>query len=482
MMSEISINHHDKRGIMLTYQKVTEQNASVLRNYYKNCQYQLCEYTLGTKLMWDEVLHPEWTESDGCLIVRNEFQSQKVYDFPVAGPGGDIDAALLSIEKDAFESGIPLCISIVPECESVRLLKRYPYVHVYNIRTWDDYIYQAGSLATFAGRKYSGQRNHIHKFEKICTDAVFRELDVEDIPAIERFWIEYEEEFSKEDIEKAADELRFSKRMLKMVGRRWFRCGGMFDGDRLIALAMAEKCGNTMTIHIEKAIYSYEGIYPTFVRAFADHFGQDVDYINREDDAADRGLRTSKLQYHPAFLAQKYVFKPINDLAEHVHEFPTLKSERLILDQIREEDIPAYNKLVLNKERNKWWGYDDLGSLTEPYTERSFYHVARTDWENRTCINFAIRLDGVFIGEAVLYNFDFRGGAELGVRIDETYAGHGYGTEAFRSVAEWALYTVHMRNIIAKCYHENDASYRMLSSCMNKAGSDETYDYFRKEV
>lgn len=467
---------------MFTYQKVTEQNAAILRNYYIHCTYQLCEYSLGTKLMWEDELHPEWAEAEGCLIVRNEFQGQKVYDFPVAGVDGDIDAALLSMEQDAFETGIPLCISIVPECESVRLLKRYPFAHVYNIRTWDDYIYNTKDLASFTGKKYSGQRNHINKFLKVCPNAVFKELDVEDFPAIDRFFEEYKKEFSKEDIAKAADELAYSERMMKLSGRRWFCAGGLFDKDRLIALGLGEKCGDTMIMHIEKALYSYEGVYPYFVKVFASHFGTDVEFVNREDDAADRGLRTSKLQYHPAYLAQKYVFKPMNDLLEHVHVIPTLKTERLVLNEIQKEDIPAYNKLVLDKERNRWWGYDDLGNLDKPYTETSFYDVTRTDWKKKNCINFAIRQNDTFIGEAVLYNFDFRGGAELGVRIDKTYAGHGYGTEAFQAVTDWALYTVHMRNIVAKCYHENTASYKMLSSCMTKSGSDETFDYFRKEV
>ena len=39
-------------------------------------------------------------------------------------------------------------------------------------------------------------------------------------------------------------------------------------------------------------------------------------YINREDDAADRGLRTSKLQYGPAKLAGKFCFEPMNELAD----------------------------------------------------------------------------------------------------------------------------------------------------------------------
>ena len=55
-------------------------------------------------------------------------------------------------------------------------------------------------------------------------------------------------------------------------------------------------------------------------------------------------------------------------------------------------------------------------------TERSFCDVARRDFENRMAVNFAVRLNGTLIGEAVLYNFDYRGSAELGRRIDKAYA------------------------------------------------------------
>lgn len=188
------------------------------------------------------------------------------------------------------------------------------------------------------------------------------------------------------------------------------------------------------------------------------------------------------MQYRPAFLAPKYVFRPYNDLQEHIHEIPTLKSERLTLSRITKEDIGAYNEIVLDKERNKWWGYDDLGELKVPFHDTSFFDVAEEDWKTFNAVNFAIRLDGKMIGEAVLYNFDFRGGAELGVRIGREYAGNGYGTEAFQTVCNWALYTVHMVKVVAKCFHENEASYKMLSSCMRKIGSDERFDYFEKLV
>ena len=49
-------------------------------------------------------------------------------------------------------------------------------------------------------------------------------------------------------------------------------------------------------------------------------------------------------------------------------------------------------------------------------------------------------------------------------------------------MAEWALYKVHLTRVVAKCFKENQPSYKMLSSCMRKNGEDETFFYFEKMV
>ena len=467
---------------MLHFKSVTKQDGAKLRRYYSTCNYGLCEYSVGTKLMWRPILHPAWTEAAGCLVVRNIHNGQVVFDYPVPGPEGDEDAALCAIECYCLEQGIPLVISVVPECKAPYLLSRYPYCRVSNVRTWRDYVYYRQDLQLFAGRRYSGQRNHINKFRSKWPDAEFRRLTAEDEDVIQQFWADYEAEFPKGDNARARDELALAQKMLKMVDKPWFVAGGMFDGGKLIALSLAEKCGETLIIHIEKALYSYSGVYPTLVQAFADAFGQDCQWINREDDAADRGLRTSKLQYGPAKLAPKYCFEPQNELLNHVDAIPELKTERLTLSALTEADIPAYNALVLDQDRNRWWGYDDVGGLGGPVEERSFFDVAKRDFENRAAVNFAVRLDGKLIGEAVLYRFNYRGDAELGCRIDAAYAGHGYGTEAFAAVADWALYKVHLIRVVAKCYRENEASRKMLASCMRPNGQDDTFYYFEKRV
>ena len=114
------------------------------------------------------------------------------------------------------------------------------------------------------------------------------------------------------------------------------------------------------------------------------------------------------------------------------------------------------------------------GELTDPV----FHEDAVTDrlWK------IAVRLGEKCIGEAVLYNPDWQGGMDLGCRIAPTYAGRGYGTEAFAAAADWALYGLGLARVVAKCFKENGPSYKMLSSCMRETGQDETYFYFEKTI
>ena len=466
---------------MLQFETITPNNAHILKDYYAACQHRLCEYSVGVKLMWRDYLHAQFAQGAGCLIVKSCAKGRCQFDYPVPGPEGDVDKALALIEEWCTENGCRLSFNPVPEDKAAVLLRRYPMMTVSNERTWKDYLYHSEDLASFAGRRYSGQRNHINKFRKAHPDARFVELTAQDAPLVEQFWRDYQEEFSKQDNGMAVNELNHAREMFRLLDRGWFCAGGLLWEERLVALSLGEFCGQTLQVHIEKALYSHAGAYPTMVQAFAQHFGTRVQWMNREDDACDKGLRTSKLQYLPAELAGKMRLD-IGLEIDRLTRIPTLKTERLTLDALQEKDKAAYNALCLDDERNRWWGYDYRTDLQGELTEDYFLNVAREDFAARRAVNFAIRLQGQCIGEAVLYRFDWRGGAELGARIAPEFAGNGYGTEAFAAVAEWALYQLMLTRVVAKCYKENRASYAMLSSCMRRTGEDETFHYFEKLV
>lgn len=466
---------------MLSFQKVTAADGERLRRYYENCDYRLCEYSLGVKLMWEPHLHPSYTEVAGCLVVRNVIEGESVFDYPIPSPEGDVDAALRAIERHCGETETPLCLSVVPEEVLPSLLKRYPCVRVTNLRGWKDYVYRTEELANFAGRRYSGQRNHINKFRRVCPDGQFVPLTDPDDPRLAAFWVDYAGEFQKTS-PNAIRELKLAQEMFRLIDRGWFRAGGLESGGRLVAVCLAEQCGQTLVNHIEKALYSCPGAYPALVQAFAAYYGADCLWSNREDDGRDKGLRSSKLQYLPELLAGKVRLDVGTELDE-LERIPSLKTERLTLTPLRKGDMAAYNALCLDDDRNRWWGYDYRTGLgNRELTEDWFLTVAKSDFAARRAVNFAVRLKGKCIGEAVLYNPDFRGGFELGCRIAPAYAGHGYGTEAFAAAAHWALYHLGLERVVAKCYHENEPSRRMLASCMRPSGEDETFYYFEKTV
>mgnify|MGYP004680978727 FL=1 len=466
---------------MLQFQELTAEHGAHLRPYYERCDYRLCEYSLGVKLMWRGHLHPAFDEAAGCLIIRNVIDGDTVFDYPIPGPEGDTDAALTAIEGYCAAKGLPLSLSVVPEDKLPGLCLRYPRFRVTNERGWKDYLYHTEELASFAGRRYSGQRNHINKFRRDYPDAAFIPLTDPDDPRLAAFWADYEAEFHKTG-PLAVKELELAKEMFSLLRTGWFCAGGILAEGRLVAVCLAERCGPTLVDHIEKALYSHAGAYPALVQSFAAYYGQDCLWCNREDDARDKGLRMSKLQYLPQELGGKVRIDVGTEL-DSLARIPTIKSERLSLTPLRPSDREAYNALCLDDDRNRWWGYDyraDLGDA--PLTDDYFLSVAKADFAARRAVNFAVRLKGKLIGEVVLYNPDFRGGFEQGCRIAPAYAGHGYGTEAFAAAAEWALYHLGLTRVVAKCFKENEASHRMLSASMRPSGEDETYFYFEKTV
>ena len=115
---------------MLQYKPVTKQDGAKLRRYYQNCSYGLCEYSVGTKLMWRAALNPAWTEVAGCLVVRNRIDGQVVFDYPVPGPEGDEDAALDAIEQDCLEQGIPLSLIHISNRRELAYLVVHSVLHL----------------------------------------------------------------------------------------------------------------------------------------------------------------------------------------------------------------------------------------------------------------------------------------------------------------------------------------------------------------
>ena len=206
---------------------------------------------------------------------------------------------------------------------------------------------------------------------------------------------------------------------------------------------------------------------------------ENLRYVNREDDSDDLGLRTSKMQYHPCFLVDKYLVK-VDSPVSRLKEIPVLKGEKVVLRPFREEDKPAYLALSTDEENNKFWGYDyrEDESITGKVDENTFYDQQAFDYSVGNSVNFAVTLDGRMIGESIVYRFTMGGKAEIGCRIAKERHGHGYGEEAFALTKRFAEETLGVLPV-ARCYRENTPSAKMIeASGMRKTGEDESFFYY----
>lgn len=441
---------------MLEFHDITPESAGQLRKYYERCNYGLCEYSVGIKLMWKHYLHPVYTEASGCLIVRNRIHGAYTFDYPVAGPDGNIEAALTEIERDCMDRGMELTFSVVPESAITNIIGRYPYMHISNVGAWKDYIYAVQDLSSFSGRHYAGQRNHIHKFQKYYPEAFFRPLTGQDRESIEAFWREFEHTFSKSSNQSALTELGYAEELFRQYDKPWFCCGGVEYGGKLIAIALGEYCGDTLLIHIEKGLREYPGVYPYIVNQFAQHFqSPQLRYINREDDASDAGLRVSKRQYLPIGRGAKYRFHIYTEL-DQMTERPILHSEHLQYS-FQEQTNQADN--IQPK---------DLSKTYEPAKKSS--------------VCFTVRQGLRPIASCTLSHFDFRGGVELSFNIQELQGDWPLLEEAVATVANWALYQLHLDVIRTKCPQSEKGWYNILNNCFHLIGTDDAFFYFEKQI
>lgn len=457
---------------------INDRPATFFLPYFSRTDVALCDKSVVTKQMWD-VFHAQYAFSNDCLVIKNDSAfGGTFFDFPLAGENGDVEKALEDIEKYCLENYVKLKFGCLNEKEKETLSTRYPNFEVCSHRNFLDYVYDGENMRTFTGKKYAGQRNHINKFISLYPDARFVRLFDEDKPDVERMLDEWKNtELIKKDKE-AEDEFALGRNFILRQDFSAFKVGGVRLGDKLLSFCFASEEGNTLVIHFEKALHAYEGVNVFMVREFAKAYP--TKYVNREDDAGERGLRTSKMQYHPLRLEPECFFVVNNELT-FLRSVPTLKTERLTLTPMRKEDAEPYFRLYTDEDRNKYWGYDYKKDFTGELKTDVFYRAAKHDFRERMGLNFAIRLNGTFIGETVLFEFDGKGECKLGVRILPEYDGRGYGAEAFKNTMFFALYSLGVRKLNSSCFKQNAPSVKMHEKLMRKTGEDGEKYYYSRE-
>ncbi len=315
---------------MLDFKEITLSDKNWVDELLQYSGYNGTEYCFTTLFIWRKIYNTKICRYNDLLLIRSCMETTPAYIFP-AGKGSreDIKQVIELYSADAKENyGAKLILHSVNK-ENVALIEElFPGdFNAEAARNSYDYIYNSLDILTLRGKKFQSKRNHMARFLEL-PDWSYETITNENLQECVKMNAEWcaqngcNKDKSMQQESCAVKETLNNFEALKVKG------GLLRLQGKVVAYSIGEMLNyNTFIVHIEKAFADIRGAYPAMSREFIYHqmenpkplvlpngkpnediTTQDIgfEYINREDDAGDEGLRKAKMQFHPAFLLEKW--------------------------------------------------------------------------------------------------------------------------------------------------------------------------------
>ena len=161
--------------------------------------------------------------------------------------------------------------------------------------------------------------------------------------------------------------------------------------------------------------------------------------------------------------------------------FPVLKTERLILRQLRSSDDEEIFALRSNDTVNKYLDRKPAKSIDDA---KNFINTINENIRRNDSIYWAITLNDTdkIIGTICLFNFsDDHSKAEIGYELLPHFQGKGFMQEASSKVIRFGFQHVGLQTIEAYTHSENHSSTRLLEKLNFKRDSaaDENFTIYK---
>lgn len=295
----------------MEFHKIEVEDMSFLRGYLLKQPYRSCDFSVNTLFLWRHYFDYHYAISHDCLIIKAiTDEGYNVFSFPVGD--GDVKKALIDLKKCCEEEKMILRFMTVPK-DGATILEEVFKEHkldIMPVRKWYDYIYDINDLVKLIGKKNARHRNQINKFKRSYPNYKLKCISNEgDIKKAKAFLHEFAAQPEFQHVENhETNDYEISE--LEEVFDNFFTLG--FKGaylevnNRLVALTYGDVIDDTLYVHVEKALRSYEGSYAMINQLFASEYQSLVKYVNREDDLDEPGLRYAKESYNPIYLLEKF--------------------------------------------------------------------------------------------------------------------------------------------------------------------------------
>lgn len=264
------------------------------------------EYNFTTLFIWKNIYNTQIMKHNDFLLCVSGRGDNKSFLFPIGS--GNLKAETDFLAEYAKENEFKLRFHSLSEKNKEFLEKEYPEKFIFSEdRASGDYVYSADSLRTLSGKKLASKRNHINRFVENHPEWEYVPINRNNINEARKMhavWCEkngcakeiglIQESCAVKCAFEYFEELQLSGAMIKTK-------------DGVCAFTIGDALNdNTFLVHIEKAFADVQGAYPMINRQFVINACADYEFINREEDTGDEGLRKAKLSYRPVEIIKKF--------------------------------------------------------------------------------------------------------------------------------------------------------------------------------
>ena len=291
---------------MLNFHKPSVQDYDWIHEILYPADLPGADNTFHNMYFW-ECYYGEVAQLGGFVTQRLSQSGVSTYLFP-AGKG-DVQAALEQLMQDAKSRGEKFCLRGVTDDKKALLEQLFPGKFTFTAyRDSFDYIYTVEELTELHGKKLQAKRNHCNRFEQDHPNFETRVVTMENIALCRDMvqkWYEVHEWNEQIEQEKTAISRAFDCfDKTNMDGLM------LLDGGEVIAFSMGARMNEEYyDVCFEKAYSAINGAYAMINREFSRMIAQkypDVQFLNREDDMGEPGLRKAKESYQPTLLLEKF--------------------------------------------------------------------------------------------------------------------------------------------------------------------------------
>ena len=244
-----------------------------------------------------------------CLISDGGVFTEPHLTMPLGKFGREDLAAMLDAVAPWFaEQGRPVRVMYIDE----PLLPFFQDLPGYRAAVWSeddfsDYLYDAESIRTLAGKALHGQRNHVARFLRENPGYEYRSISASDRDECLRIVSDWCRDKGVDCSDHAQSDFVPIQRLFDAFDVLPVHGGVLRAGGRTVAFALGS-AGNadTAVIHFEKAVASVRGAYSAISRFVVENEFPTARLVNREEDMGNDGIRTAKISYNPIERLKKF--------------------------------------------------------------------------------------------------------------------------------------------------------------------------------